>query len=87
MLVKCRDLRILPGTKFRLPGTLNYSAPLLVMDSFGPNRCRKYVLKSLRILGQRKYKKREFLKERKIYSPLIVSLIVLLGLTGEAHIC
>ena len=26
-----------------------------VLDSFGPNRCRKYVLKSLRILGQRKY--------------------------------
>ena len=28
--MKCRELRILPGTKFRLPGTLNYSAPLLL---------------------------------------------------------
>ena len=30
MLAKCRDLRTLPGTKFRLPGTCNYSAPLPV---------------------------------------------------------
>ena len=30
MLVKCHDLRILPGTKFRLPGTLDYSAPLAI---------------------------------------------------------
>jgi len=29
MSAKCRDLRTLPGTKFRLPGTFNYSAPLL----------------------------------------------------------
>ena len=28
MSAKCRDLRTLPGTKFRLPGTFNYSAPL-----------------------------------------------------------
>ena len=28
MLAKCRDLRTLPGTKFRLPGAFNYSAPL-----------------------------------------------------------
>ena len=26
--LKCRDLRVLPGTNFLLPGTLNYSAPL-----------------------------------------------------------
>ena len=29
---------------------------LLVVDSFGPNRCGKYVLKSFRIFGQKKYK-------------------------------
>ena len=29
MSAKCRDLRTLPGTKFRLPGTFNYSAPLM----------------------------------------------------------
>ena len=28
MLAKCRDLRTLPGTKFRLPGAFNYSAHL-----------------------------------------------------------
>ena len=28
LLAKCRNLRTLPGTKFRLPGTFNYSAPL-----------------------------------------------------------
>ena len=30
MWPKCRDLRALPGTKFRLLGTFNYSAPLAV---------------------------------------------------------
>ena len=29
MLAECRVLRTLPGTKFRLPGAFNYSAPLL----------------------------------------------------------
>ena len=33
---------------------------LLVVDSFGPNRCGKYVLKSFRIFGQRKYKTSNF---------------------------
>ena len=28
ILVKCRDLRIFPGKKFRLPGTKNYYAAL-----------------------------------------------------------
>ena len=35
MLVKCRDLRTLPGTKFRLPGAFNYSAPLWVAAVLG----------------------------------------------------
>ena len=35
MLAKCRDLRTLPGTKFQLPGTLNYSAPLPLTLSTG----------------------------------------------------
>ena len=39
-----------PGQTYR-----QFQKFLLVIDSFGPNRCRKYVLKSLRILGQRKY--------------------------------
>ena len=30
ILAKCRDLRTLPGTKCWLPGTFNYSAPLLI---------------------------------------------------------
>ena len=38
MSAKCRDLRTLPGTKFRLPGTFNYSAPLLPKKA---NRIRK----------------------------------------------
>ena len=29
---------------------------LLVVDSFGPSRCGKYVLKSFRIFGQKRYK-------------------------------
>ena len=28
ILLKCRDLRVLPGTTFLLTGTSNYSAPL-----------------------------------------------------------
>ena len=39
-----------PGQTYR-----QFQKFLLVIDSFGPNRCRKYVLNSLRILGQRKY--------------------------------
>ena len=30
ILVKCRDLRIFPGKKFRIPGTKNYYAALPV---------------------------------------------------------
>ena len=29
ILVKCRDLRIFPGKKFRIPGTKNYYAALI----------------------------------------------------------
>ena len=38
ILVKCRDLRIFPGKKFRIPGTKNYYAALLVgfgLDGIG----------------------------------------------------
>ena len=30
ILMKCRDLRIFPGTNYRFPGTKNFSTPLVV---------------------------------------------------------
>ena len=34
ILVKCRDLRIFPGKKFRFPGTKNYYAALHIGEFF-----------------------------------------------------
>ena len=34
ILMKCRDLRIFPGTNYRFPGTKNFSTPL-AEDQFG----------------------------------------------------
>ena len=32
ILMKCRDLRIFPGTNYRFPGTKNFSTPLPIYD-------------------------------------------------------
>ena len=34
ILMKCRDLRIFPGTNYRFPGTKNFSTPLCIWVSF-----------------------------------------------------
>ena len=48
--LKCRDLRVLPGTNFLLTGTLNYSAPLPVALPF--SICNLPVLPRLRMCDQ-----------------------------------
>ena len=34
ILMKCRDLRIFPGTNYRFPGTKNFSTPLFTCSTY-----------------------------------------------------